>query len=152
MRRRALLASIAPAVGTAGCLSALSDENEDAVRVRGIEISHQSDDPETYHLLVRADDELAAWSSIDVEPRTIRTVCDDWAANATTIELLVRRDDRSDWNEYEPRGDDSCLGILYTDSRGIGFYEGMCDDRCSSEDATDSASDQNTSNSSVQHG
>ncbi len=135
MNRRTLLATVGTAITSAGCLSSITDEERQELQY--LEISHQGEEPQTYHLLVRADDELDYWSSVDIEPRSVRRICGDWSADGQSYELFVRSDDRSDWESQTLQEDLTCFGIYYDDYRGLGFTESSCAGSCSDDSGPD---------------
>lgn len=146
MRRRALLGSATAAIGTAGCLSTITGD-ESVVQLRYLEVENHADDPETFHLILRTEDGIDYWSSIEVEPNRGRRICDDWTDEASSLELLVRRDEQSDWKSRELAADEDCLGVVYSEMRGFGFYVSSCRSSCPGE--SDSVSDRNETDSST---
>lgn len=147
MRRRALLAAVGMSVSSSGCLTTHTGDKN--VQLQYLEITHGGDKAETYHLILRTADEIDYWTSIDVESESITTVCDDgWSDEVSSFELLVRLDEQSEWKSWEVPTGDVCPGIFYTDSDGLGFYEGSCSETCPNPSGSNSKPTQNASNSS----
>ena len=145
MRRRVLLGSLTATVAGAGCLTSITDD--EPVRLQYLEIDHMGDKSQTFHLLLRLENEIDYWSSVTIEPQSIVTVCDDgWSPEASSLELLVRLDDQSDWKSRELTTGDTCQGVYYDDHRGLGFVDSSCLSTCSD---TESESAQDRSNSST---
>ena len=150
MRRRTLLTSVGTAVGGAGCLTTLT--NEETVHLQYLEIDHQVEKPETYHLILQAAEEMDYWTSVDVEPRSITTICDGgWSDDVSTFKLFVRLDEQSNWKSWEISDRSASVGISIHHSEWAEFelFKRSRPKICSGADSSDS-SEGNASNSSFE--